>query len=79
MAASLLSFFAPSRWLSLTTCPLMGQEVLVVSPSACSSEPPMRQLGRAKDRAQMVLSNVEAALLFPAPTAHYQLPPFSNF
>lgn len=50
MAGSLLIFFAPTLWLSLT-CPFMGQEMLVVSPSVCSSESPMRLLGRAKDRA----------------------------
>lgn len=47
----LLSFFAPSRWFSLATCPFVGQEMVVVSPSACSSEPPTRQLGRVEDRA----------------------------
>lgn len=60
-------------WLSLAPCTTglcMSQEMLVVSPSAHCSEPPTRQLGRAEDRAYTVLSNVETALLFPAPTAH---------
>lgn len=60
-------------WLSLAPCtvgPCASQEMLLVSPSARSSEPPTRQLGRAEDRAYTVLSNFETALLFPAPTAH---------
>jgi len=35
----------------LASCPFVGQEMMTVSPSTCSSEPPTRQLGRAEDRA----------------------------